>query len=270
MEKAVVTGALQIAGFHLCMRLLDEGMAVVGIDRMERCDKIKEEMLLSVGRNANFQHAESLKDEHLRDAHLLFHLDEDPLSETEFKRRIALCDEFQIPIVYLSSLDVYGNSSTCCTEGSKLEPATPLGKRKKQEELALRSNLEEKNRRILIFRTPRIYGPWQPANDDMQRIFQLANNQAALKGDEQLMNRDFVNQYMFVEDVVDAIMLAGEREFHCEIYNLSSDEQKFSSKKARERLSFRPKHTFDEGIEKLKQHILKASSVNRSLFENEK
>ena len=55
MKKVVIYGVLQIVGFHLCTRLLEDGIFVVGIHDNKTNENVREEMLFSIGRNANFQ-----------------------------------------------------------------------------------------------------------------------------------------------------------------------------------------------------------------------
>lgn len=269
MEKVVVTGALQLSGFHLCTRLLNEGIYVVGIDTLDVNKKNKEEMLLSIGRNANFEHLESIFDvDDFRDVNLFFHLCGESTNDFELNKIMERCDKYQIPIIYISTLDVYGRSESCCFEDSTLQPVTQLGKWKKREEKILLTDAEEKKRKLVIFRTPQIYGPWQSHDDCMHKlIYYHVKKNASL---EKLMVKEsFASRYMYVEDLIEAIMLVINRDFQCDIYNLSVDEEKFSSQKARELLSFQPKYTLLEGMEKQKQHILKILNVNPSFFENE-
>lgn len=267
MDKVIVTGVLQLSGFHLCVRLLNEGINVVGIDTLDKNKKYKEEMLLSIGRNANFEYVESLDD--VKDfcgVDLFFHLCGELMNDSELNKIITLCDKYQIPIIYISSLDVYGRGESCCYEDTMLRPVTPLGKRKKHEEMMLLSNSEEKKRKLVIFRTPYIYGPWQHQGHCMHKLIYM-HVKKNIGLDKLLSNETFANQYMYVEDLIEAIMLVINRGFQCEIFNLSVNEQMFSSMKAREHLSFQPKITLQEGIEKQKQHIIKMLKVDPLFFE---
>ncbi|MCA0983819.1 hypothetical protein LCL89_07075 [Halobacillus yeomjeoni] len=47
-------------GYHICSALLQEGVHVVGIDRMENC--LSDELYMYIGRNSNFQHFYHIED----------------------------------------------------------------------------------------------------------------------------------------------------------------------------------------------------------------
>lgn len=78
MEKAVVTEALGIIGFHLCQRLLEEGVEVLAIDDLSD-KRDKEERLHYFGRNALFSFLDREKnnfsfDEVIKGSDVYFHL----------------------------------------------------------------------------------------------------------------------------------------------------------------------------------------------------
>lgn len=273
MEKVIVTGVLQLIGFHLCNRLLNEGFHVVGIDTCTNNEKIKAEMLLSFGRNANFEFVnESLSnvnyENHIHEVKTFFHLREDPTTELEFNKIIAICEKLNVPIVFISSLEVYGNNQTLYTESSKLNPSTPLGKRKKQEEQLLLEKVCAGKNKCLIFRIPSVYGPWQSKNDCLHKHLNvhIKNNSHV---SELKINHNFSKKYIYVDDVVEAIMLGFKENFTTAIYNLSVNEEKYSNDKIKEHLAFLPRYSFEDGLEKQKQHLLKILEVNPTIFEDE-
>lgn len=272
MEKIAITGVLQLLGFHLCNHLLNQGMQVVGFDNFDRNKQLKAEMLLAIGRNANFQFVESNYEQselknHLQDVTIFFHLNEESMNIHDLIEIVHICDQLQLPIITASSLEVYGNCKAACNEDTPLHPTTNLGKRKKLEEHYLLKNADRCNRQIAIIRLPNIFGPWQNPKDQFhQLIFQIVKNNASIQ--EIVNNRSLSQNYMFVNNVVDALMLIMEHRFHREIYNLSLNEKKYCSQKIRTQLSFKPKYSFQQGVEIFKKHILQMLETNPSLYES--
>lgn len=272
MNKVAITGVLQLLGFHLCHRCLNQGIEVIGFDNFERNKPLKEEMLLVIGRNANFQFVEA-NDEpeklkpYLQDVTMFFYLNDESDDISNLEQIVVICDELHLPIVTISSLEVYGNCDGICNEETPLHPITKYGKRKKLEELYWLKDAEVNGRQIVIFRLPNLFGPWQDPKDSFhQLVYQFVKNNVSLHA---IMNNSSLSQnYMFVSNVVDALLLVMNHRFSCEIYNLSLNEKKYCTKKIRTELSYQPTYTYQQGIEILKKHILKILKLNRSLYEH--
>lgn len=270
MEKIAITGVLQLVGFHLCNQLLKQGVQVVGFDNFDKNKHLKTEMLLAIGRNANFHFLEwnaektELK-HHLKDAALFFHLDEEIEVISDLNHIIEICDQLKLPIIAASSLEVYGPCQSTCDENTPLQPTTRYGKRKKLEEDYLLNDAKRCNRRIAVIRLPHIFGPWQNPNDRLHKlILQCVKTDAGFE--ELVNNRSLSKNYMFVNNVVDAFLLMMNHRFEREIYNLSLNDEKYCSQKIRTELSYQPKYSFQQGVEMVKKHIEKMLEINPSFF----
>lgn len=268
MKKVVIYGVLQIVGFHLCTRLLEDGIFVVGIHDNKTNENVREEMLFSIGRNANFQYRDFVMEEDFEATDLFFHVSDEPTPMSQLERMITFCDRYDVPIVYLSSVEVYGNG-TNMTEDSPLQPVTPLGKWRKQEELLLRSAFKNDKRKLLIFRIPSIYGPWQNQHDELHKIiYAHIKKNSSEKLEEELVKQSYSKKYLYVSDVVDVMIDAiNHGEYYGEIFNLSADEA-VSSEKAKKWLKFQSKYSFQKGIDMQKTHIYKQLKFNPTIYES--
>lgn len=165
MKKVVVTGALQFIGYHLSNRLLNAGYEVIGVDSLANRRERKEEMLLSFGRNANFQFIDSpwteveLNKIICNNTKFIFHYDQETISMESTERIPYLCAENNIPLVVLSSLEVFGKQPTDVADALTLNPVTELGKQKARLEECLLSILEKLSYKLMVFRLPHVYGP---------------------------------------------------------------------------------------------------------------
>lgn len=272
MNKVVISGVLQLLGFHLCDQCLNQGIEVVGFDTLERNKLLKEEMLHRFGRNANFQfvetnvESEQLKT-YLKEATMVFYVNEECDDISQIEQIVEVCDQMHLPVVVSSSLEVYGTCETICKEDSKLHPITKFGKRKKLEEHYWLKDAVRNRRRIAIFRMPTLYGPFQDPNDSFhQVVYQFVKNHVNL--DPIANSSSLAQQYLFVNNAVDAFLLMMNRQFSCEIYNLSANENKFCMEKIRTELNYEHKYTFREGLEIMKNHLLKILETNPSLYEH--
>lgn len=273
MNKVAINGVLQLLGFHLCNECLNKGIEVIGFDNFKRNKPIKEEMLMEIGRNANFQFVETndkpdnLKP-YLQDVTMFFYLNNENEDISNIKEIVDICDELHLPIVTVSSLEVYGNCDRICNEDSPLHPLTKYGKRKKLEEQYWLKDAEINDRQIAIFRLPNLFGPWQDPEDSFhQLVYQFVKNNVSLH--TIINNSSLSRDYMFVSNVVDALLLVMNHRFSCEIYNLSLNEKKYCTKKIRNEFSYKPKYTYQHGVEILIKHMLKMLKRNPSLYEQD-
>lgn len=272
MNRVAIFGVLQLLGFHLCNQCLNRGIEVIGFDHLEKNKLFKEEMLLAIGRNANFQFVEAsdaLKklQHYLQTATMLFYLDEECSDIAAIEQITAVCDELKLPIVAASSLEVYGECEEICDEETPLQPITKYGKRKTLEEQCWLKDAYQNDRQIAIFRLPHLFGPWQDPKDRFhQLIYQFVKQNVNLEA--LVKNRSLSRNYLFVSNVVDAFLLLMNHRFSREIYNLSLNESKYCTKKIRSELAYQPKYTFQQGVEILKNHILKILKTNPLLYDD--
>lgn len=244
MNKAVVTGALGFIGYHLCQRLLEEGVEVIGIDACidSKRKEIQEEMLHHFGRNAQFHFIrENLLHvrfaEFMHDVDTVFHLAnsretvrtsqhvskkiETALAVTN--KVIEACVDRNTAIVYTSSLEVYGNRFGKITETSPVSPETPLGLLKVADEALLSQKTKKANIPLLIMRLPHVFGPWQHPESLFSRLI-LTQLKGKTENNVELKTCPIEN-FMYIDDVTKALWLASNHCFTYDIYNLASEER---------------------------------------------
>jgi len=271
MDKVAICGVLQLLGFHLCKECLNLGIEVIGFDNFEKNKPIKDEMLMEIGRNANFQFIEAKEEldkfkRYLQDVEMFYYLNDELEDMSKIEQIAAICDELSMPVVTASSLEVYGKCDGICNEDAPLHPMTKYGKRKKLEEHYWLKDAEANGRQIAIFRLPNLFGPWQNPTDRFHQLaYQLVKNNVSL---HTIINYSSLSRdYMFVNNAVDALLLAMNHRFSCEIYNLSFNEKKYCTKKIRTELSYQPKYTYQQGIEILEKHLMEILKLHPSLYE---
>lgn len=210
MEKAVVTGALGFIGFHLCHRLLEEGIEVAAIDDFneDRYKSEKEERLNFFGRNALFtliDERPGIVDLHdaLNGCDVFFHL---CAVKQMGKLRYGFDEAFDtvgltlssgkdLPfLVFLSSTEVYGSQSGEVKESAATLPATSRA----MAYLASEAFFEYVGFPLAILRMCEVYGPLQPAEGS---IHQLVRGKSP---------KHHVDDILYIDDAVEAMYLAAE------------------------------------------------------------
>lgn len=292
LKKVLITGVMGFIGFHLCQRLLNDCIEVIGIDSMEGIydQKIFEEKWMFIGRNANFHfYEESLEQlplkKLLNDVDVVYHLastrDEGHELETVkqkneeiAKKLVESCRE-NSRLIFPSTIEVYGKQTGEITEKTPTNPISSYGIAKLAEESVI---LREKAN-VIILRLPTVYGPWQPQNMALHRLL-FAN----ITGTEaNISDENSTIDLLHVDDVVESLFLAGICSYENEIFNISSGKSRqwhqakafifgkkdcpakdhhwpkvyVSGKKAKKLLKFEPKISIEEGVKKQKEHMLK-------------
>ncbi|WP_088103545.1 NAD-dependent epimerase/dehydratase family protein [Halalkalibacter urbisdiaboli] len=289
MKKVVVTGGMGFIGFHLCKRLLEEGIEVIAIDEMpsERREQ-QEEMHLRIGRNALFQlinkKIEDVDNLHamLSDVDVVFHLAAKTKYDSKWTRLAEVIEQnvkvtqtllnachAKTRFIYASTIEVYGARPGLISERTPTNPTSPYGITK----LASESIIKEKNNKkvpYMILRLPTVYGPWQRDDMTYQRIMEGV--------EKELITYDRTTlDLVYVEDVVDAFILAATTDKKNEIIQIASGDSEawfkavnklgchkfekrepaatLSTEKAASVLGFKTKTTIDEGLAKQRQHM---------------
>ncbi|HEU5139074.1 MAG TPA: NAD-dependent epimerase/dehydratase family protein [Bacillales bacterium] len=277
MKKAVVTEALGFIGFHLCDRLLEEGIEVTAIDNLAngRNKEEKENKLDYFGRNALFDfHDGEVKDISMRqpfkEADVCFCLTPCFLQEEE-EMHTALHDAFENvrifndetanennPVFILaSSTDIYGRVSGEIEESEIISPITMMGMMAVVHE----SLLDFRELPLLVLRLPEIYGPGQPSAGSLHQLLQGETpSEAPL-------------DLLYVKDAIEAFIGAAQKPV-TGTYNIASgrsnqwkmakdfikgeglstgedksEEIRFCIDKARNTFGFQPRTSLEEGIE---------------------
>ncbi|RBW71061.1 hypothetical protein DS031_03450 [Bacillus taeanensis] len=298
MRKVLVTGGLGFIGFHLCKRLLEEGIEVIAVDKCENPNRklVQEEMLLSIGRNANFQSinkgfGDSLFSSILKNVDCVFHLAVPAISRswdnfgkvifshlTETSQLITECKNKNTQVIYLSSIEVYGPRFGILTEETPLSPITKLGLLKTAEEALIFQKLENHMRNLCVLRVPTIYGPWQGQESTYHQLLLTQIRGKMDKVVEDSCREDVI----YIKDLIDILWRAGNKEEVVGVYNVGSGEKnqwkkgielispaylsslsqpffsvEVSIKKLKNQLNFSPSTSLQIGLKEQKEHIEK-------------
>lgn len=128
------------------------------------------------------------------------------------------CIRKNIPVLYASSVEVYGGDGRCVYEESdRLNPQSPYAASKLAGESILETYRECYGLHYIIFRLTNLYGPWQLPDRIIPRLItrSLLNLQTEING-------DVVRDYVYIGDAVEAIYLLSAEECWGETYNISS------------------------------------------------
>lgn len=116
----------------------------------------------------------------------------------------------------------YGMKSLAMRESDLLEPLGDYGVSKAAATLFCRSEAVQKNLPIVNLRVFSPYGPW----DDPHRLIPYVVSSARNGHNPQLSNRDYVRDYIFIDDVIDAYLaVMNATVVPGEIYNIGSGKQ---------------------------------------------
>lgn len=287
MKKALVTGGFGFIGFHLVDRLLTEGIEVIALDQMpDERKAIQEEMKMRVGRNALLTIvAEKIERCDLpaltRGVDVVFHLAGSTSEDSDWQtfenviennvnvtRMLIEALEKGTRLVYPSTVEVYGGRTGEVKETTPTNPTTPYGITKLASENLIKRLCPKRGIPYVILRLPTVYGPFQRETMTYQQV---------LTGIERpTIDRSTVD-VLYVDDVVDAFLLAATTKSINEIYQLSSNNKGewftgmkllekndcineketmfLSGEKAERVLQFRAKTPLEEGLKKQKEHI---------------
>ncbi len=116
----------------------------------------------------------------------------------------------------------YGMKSLAMQESDLLEPLGDYGVSKAAATLFCRSEAIQKNLPIVNLRIFSPYGPW----DAPQRLIPYVVSSALNGRNPELSNRDYVRDYIFIDDVIDAYSaVMNATIIPGEIYNIGSGKQ---------------------------------------------
>jgi UDP-glucose 4-epimerase len=289
LEKAIVMGVFNFIGNHLCSKLLNNGIKIYGIDvKSEQIEPdVKDEKLMSIGRNANFKLLEQLDldnemtfSEEKIDT-LFYCLEEDEMRKepdqisNSLEQVIELCNANKIKLVFTSSLLIFNAIKGEVTEETKPNPTSKTGKRYLEIEELIRQKAEKEEIQYCIVRFPIVYGPWQGENYVYQktiRLLEYGRNPSLIDEKEEP-----INDVLFVDDAVSALQLIGsleelpktihitsgkENEWHKGMSYLlnrdvtpNSSQVVFLNDFAKSLLSFSPSTSIEEGLQLQRKHL---------------
>lgn len=239
--RAVVTGVAGFIGSHLAERLLKEGQEVVGIDCFTdyypRAYKERNLELLLADRCFNFYEANLIDMDLvglLEDVDYVFHeaaqagvraswgenfrvYVENNVLATQ--RLLEVAKEVKLKkFVYASSSSVYGDAETYPTsEQVEPEPISPYGVTKLAGEHLCQLYFTNYQLPVTILRYFSVYGPRQRPDMAFHKFIKamLNGEEIVVYGDGE-QTRDFT----FVDDIVDANILAMEADAVGEVFNI--------------------------------------------------
>jgi UDP-glucuronate 4-epimerase len=241
MQRALLTGAAGFIGSQLAVRLLEDGVAVTGIDSFSpHYQRALKELNLAEAREypeftiVEGDLVEVPLAELLEGVDVVFHLAARPGvrdSWSEFsdyvhnnvegtKVLLDACAGRSLRLVYASSSSVYGNSSELpVSEEATRRPISPYGATKVMSELMVGAYAAAHDLDAVGLRYFTVYGPRQRPDMGLARFIEAADagQPVRIYGDGRQL-RDFT----YVGDVVSATVAAAARGEPGAVYNIAS------------------------------------------------
>ena len=247
-ERILVTGSSGFIGMNLCLRLIEFGFEVLGIDNMNNLGdpKLKKSRLNKlIGKKSfsfikadisNLKKMEKIFEEFkpnkvvnlAAQAGVRYSL-ENPHIYIEsnikgFMNILECCKNNNIEgLIYASSSSVYGSNEKYpfSVKDRVDHPISIYAATKKANELLAYtySHLYDLNTTGLRFFT--VYGPWG-RHDMAMYLFakKILNDEPIQLFNQGRMERDFT----FIDDIVDGIMASINKNYKCEIFNLGNNK----------------------------------------------
>ncbi|WP_456275883.1 NAD-dependent epimerase/dehydratase family protein [Bacillus sp. AK128] len=287
MEEAIVMGTFSFLGYHLITRLLEDGVIVHGVNLeiTPTSEKVKEEMEMGFGRNANFHSHEEAEWEQFLNRNIdkninyvFYCLNITSNEATELTRAsdylnkaIEYCQSNSKTLIIASSMEVVDHENQAViTESSAIKPNTLRGKGYVVLEDLIRKKYEEKRFPYLILRFPTIYGPGQPEHN----VYQLLLNDRDEDIREEL-KVEYKGDVLYISDAVEAFVKGSKAQIQNETIHVTSGKKgdwekglslinnkefeqskksiTFDHSKAKNLLDFTPQVLIEEGIERQRQ-----------------
>lgn len=235
--KALVTGCAGFIGSNLTDRLLDLSYKVIGIDCFTDyySRSIKESNISNALKNSNFKLIEddiSKKDD-FPEVDYVFHLAAQAGVRASWGKSFEVYTKNNIEatqkllefykhinlkkFVYSSSSSVYGDAELPMKEDSLLKPVSPYGASKLAAEHLCYLYWKNYNVPTVSLRYFTVYGPRQRPDMAIHKFIEAVLNkkQITIYGDG-TQTRDFT----YVDDVVNANLLAAESNTNGEVFNI--------------------------------------------------
>lgn len=241
--KALITGAAGFIGSHLCERLLDDGLTIVGVDNFDDFydPQIKHYNLSQCLKNKNFQLVEAdIRDSAAMDktisggVEIIVHLAaragvrpsiEKPLlyADVNVNGTTVLLESAKKhkvnKFIFGSSSSVYGNNKKIpFSEGDSVDfPISPYAATKKAGELICHTYHHLYEIHITCLRFFTVYGPRQRPDLAIHKFAKLIEQDKPIPvyGDGTMM-RDFT----YIDDIIDGTVAAMDKCSGFDIYNL--------------------------------------------------
>jgi UDP-glucuronate 4-epimerase len=245
-STVLITGAAGFIGSHLCERLLDEGLSVIGIDNFDDFydPMIKRNNISNCIKNKNFQLIEadirdkSAMDQAFGGIEIIVHLAAkagvrpsiaEPLlySDVNINGTMVLLEAANKQkvgkFIFASSSSVYGNNEKVpFSEDDNVDfPISPYAATKKACELICHTYHHLYGIDLTCLRFFTVYGPRQRPDLAIHKFSNLIEQEQPIPvyGDGSMM-RDFT----YIDDIIDGIIAAMNRCEGFNIYNLGESE----------------------------------------------
>jgi len=241
----LVTGAAGFIGSHLCKRLMADGFDVVGIDDLNDYYDVQLKVARKneLEKNNKFKFLKmdilDIKKEHVKDAEFVFHeaayagvrnsidnpLLYDRVNVHGTVNLLKLSADVGVKkFMFASSSSVYGDLNEFPTpETYNLNPISPYGVSKLAAEKYCNTFYTCYGLPTISFRYFTVYGPWgRPDMLIMKVILNLYEGAELLlfKKDGQVV--DFSRDFSYIDDVINANVLAMKSNVKNAVYNVSS------------------------------------------------
>lgn len=242
MKKVLITGCAGFIGSNLVDRLLEHGYKVTGIDCFSDYypEEIKKENILNASRNRNFKLIEEdiLNMNEYPEVDCVFHqaaqagvraswgISFEIYTRNNIEATQKLLEFYKNreikKFVYASSSSVYGDAELPMREDLLLKPVSPYGVTKLAGENLCYIYWKNYNIPTVSLRYFTVYGPRQRPDMAIYKFVKaiLNNEKIPIFGDG-TQTRDFT----FVDDVVEANILATESNITGEIFNIGGSSK---------------------------------------------
>lgn len=224
--RAVVTGGAGFIGSHLVDRLVSTGNEVLVIDDLSTGlkDFINPSADFKYGSVSDSSFLSNVFDEWKPE--IVFHLAAQvdvvrSIAEPDYDAEVNIVGTINVlkasaevgvrKIVFTSSAAVYGEPTTIpVTEESKLNPQSPYGIAKASAEMYLKAYSKLKEIEVKILRLANVYGPRQGVKRPSGIISIMISNFLRKIPVELYDPSNTVRDFIYVHDVVDAMLKASE------------------------------------------------------------
>ncbi len=245
-STVLITGAAGFIGSHLCERLLDEGLSVIGVDNFDDFydPKIKRDNISNCLKNNNFQLIEadirdrSAMDKAVTSVEIIVHLAAkagvrpsiaEPLlySDVNINGTMVLLEAANKhkvdKFIFASSSSVYGNNEKVpFSEDDNVDfPISPYAATKKACELICHTYHHLYGIDLTCLRFFTVYGPRQRPDLAIHKFSKLIEEDKPIPvyGDGSMM-RDFT----YIDDIIDGTVAAMNKCVGFNIYNLGESQ----------------------------------------------
>ncbi len=245
-DTVLITGAAGFIGSHLCERLLNEGLSVVGVDNFDDFydPQIKRDNISNCLKNKNFQLIEAdirdktAMEKALGDVEIIVHLAAkagvrpsiaEPLlySDVNINGTMVLLEAANKhkvgKFIFASSSSVYGNNEKVpFSEDDNVDfPISPYAATKKACELICHTYHHLYGIDLTCLRFFTVYGPRQRPDLAIHKFSKLIEQEKSIPvyGDGSMM-RDFT----YIDDIIDGIIAAMNKCEGFNIYNLGESQ----------------------------------------------